>query len=215
MPSFRHPLYHPDVGQHPLPDDAREIAAVLQATRRCYLAHPYFLARYGQRGMAFANSDGGYLASLTGSGQQQVDEQVFWLAGVLAARGMPRWLMEQHLELLCDELCQAVPDQPRRFGKLQQAAQQLRLARLAWIDQRQFDALAAAFESAAGDGLPNAGGLLVSAVCDDCCELPEALPSLTRWLADSGRFSVSWCAAVASTVAQARALAGASCRDKP
>ena len=39
----RHPLFNADAGDHPLPDDPREIDAVLQATQRCYDQHPYFI----------------------------------------------------------------------------------------------------------------------------------------------------------------------------
>ena len=202
-----HALYNPEAGSHPLPDDRRVIDAVLAATRRCYEAHPYFRERYGARGEAFANSDGGYLAVLTGDPQSHVDEQVVWLAGVLAARGMPRWLMEAHLDLLCDELCLAVPEESARFHKLLNAARLLRSARQSRISQHDFEALAAAFESSSGAGIGNAGGLLVAAACDEGCGLDQAVSSLIGWLGDPGRFSAQWCSAVAATLAHDRSLA--------
>ena len=45
----QHRLFNPDSGGHPLPHDPREIDEVLQATQRCFDAHPYFLARFGAR----------------------------------------------------------------------------------------------------------------------------------------------------------------------
>ena len=193
-----------------MPDDEREIDAVLRAGRRCLELHPYFLDRYGDRGEAFTRSDGGYLATLAEQPQRHVDEQVMWLAGVLASRGIPRWLMEVHLELLCEALSAAVPARATDYRKLRQAAQELRQARLAWIAQSDFDALVGTFEAACGAGLTNSGGLLVSAVSDECCGLTEAVPSLTAWLGDTRRFSLQWCAAVADAIMRARALAAQS-----
>jgi hypothetical protein len=200
-----HPLTHPDSGNHPLPSDEREIEAVVRAGRRCYEAHPYFAQRYAARGEAFTRSDGGYLATLADHPQSHVEDQVNWLAGVLASRGIPRWLMECHLDMLYEELSAAVPDRVADYGKLQQAAGVLRAARQKWITQADFDALAARFEANAGNGCRNTGGLLIAAVCDECNGLSEAVPSLSVWLGDENRFSPQWCAAVAQTLAAARA----------
>jgi hypothetical protein len=202
-----HPLHHPDAGNHPLPSDPREINAVLRAGRRCYAAHPYFVRRYGERGEAFTGSDGGYLATLADNPQSYVDSQVTWLAGVLANRGMPRWLMEEHLVLLYEELSTMAPDRSADYGKLLKAAQVLREARQTWISQIEFDALASSFESLAEDELRNAGGLLVAAVCDECCGLAGAVPSLISWLGSPEYFSPEWCDAVANLLERARALA--------
>ncbi len=83
----------------------------------------------------------------------------------------------------------------------------LRAERLAWIPQAEFDQLAAAFDSACGGGFGGAGGLLAAAVCDERCGLAEAVPSLTSWLCDLGRFSPQWCDAAAQTLESARKLA--------
>lgn len=208
MPKPAHPLQNPESGNHPLPDDPREIEAVLRTVRRCYDLHPYFALRYGRRGEAFCRSDGGYLATLANHSLSYVIEQVVWVATVLANRGMPRWLMEVHLELLVEELSAAVAARTAAYGKLGQAAQMLRETRQALIGQADFDVLAADFEVTAGGELANAGGLIVAAVCDEQCGLAQAVPSLTGWLGDSNRFSAPWCAAVTDTLARARALAG-------
>jgi hypothetical protein len=185
----------------------REIDAVLRAGSRGSELHPYFVERYGSRGEAFTRSDGGYLATLAEYPQSHADEQVVWLAGLLARRGMPRWLMEEHLILLCEELSAAVPERAGDYCKLRHAAQELRQARLVWISQSDFDALVGTFAATCGDGLINSGSLLVSAVCDECCGLTEAVPTLTAWLSDAQRFSPQWRAAVAATLMHARNLA--------
>lgn len=204
-PPYGHPLYNPDAGQHPLPEDPHEIEAVLAATQRCYDAHPYFMARYGARGVAFTNSDGGYLVTLTTAWQSHVNEQVDWLAGLLAARGMPTWLMEEHLDYLQQELRERIRGQARRLAKLASAARRLRRQRCARMAQADFDAVAAAFDASAGPGLANAGVLITAAVCDERSGRDQALPSLLKWLADPARFTPVWCHAVARAVARARA----------
>ncbi len=203
-----HPLFNGDAGNHPLPHDRRVIASVLRATRRCYEIHPYFAARYGTRGEVFARSDGGYLATLVEHSEPYLRDQVYWLASVLSNRGMPRWLMESHLDLLHEELCAANPPHAPKYGKLRRASLALADARRAWIPQESFEAMAADFDASAGGSVGNMGGTIVSSVCDESCGLPNAVSSLTRWLADPVRFPDPWCGAVARTVALARAVAG-------
>lgn len=212
MTRAQHSLYNPEAGSHPLPEDSRECEAALRAGRRCYDDYPYFAERYGTRGEAFARSDGGYLVTLGNEAQSYVDGQVMWLAGVLACRGMPRWLMEVHLDYLYQELVAARPAREGDYRKLKVAAQALREERQATIAQADFAHLAAAFESASGMGFRNAGGLLVAAVCDEANGLGEAVPSLVSWLGDPNRFPPPWCTAVADTLAQARTLAAKSVR---
>jgi len=203
----QHRLFNPDSGGHPLPHDPREIDAVLQATQRCFDAHPYFLARFGARGRSFANSDGGYLVTLTYTWQSHVHEQVSWLAQLLSARGMPSWLMEVHLQYLHQELRRRVPDGGWRFAKLRRAATRLRSLRCSRMAQEDFDAVVTGFDAEAGPGIGNAGGLLAAAVCDERGGWVEAVPSLIEWLADRGRFSPRWCSAVDHALAQARSTA--------
>jgi hypothetical protein len=196
-----------DLVQHPLPADAREIKACLLAARRCYDFHPYFYMRYGEHGSAFARSDGGYLATLVDEPQAKVDKQVFWLAAFLAKRGLPRWLMETHLDLLCEELSAAVPERIDVYQKLHHAGDRLREARTAWISQVEFDRLMESFDATSGGWIERAGGLMGAAVCDECCGLTRAVPSLMSWMDDTTRFSPQWCAAVNDTLGHARAIA--------
>ncbi|HIJ37752.1 MAG TPA: hypothetical protein HPP80_02550 [Rhodospirillaceae bacterium] len=207
MVQKRHPLQNRDAGDHPLPTDRGEIEAVLGAWRRSYETHPYLARRYGARGEAFTRSDGGYLVTLTNNPKTALIEQVEWLATLLANRGMPRLIMETHLELLFETLSEAVPNRIAKYRKLLTAAQKLRQERQSWIAEIDFLALAADFEKNAGGELENAGGLIVSAVCDSFCGLDLALPSLVFWLGDASRFSSQWCAAVENTAESARALA--------
>jgi hypothetical protein len=204
---YGHPLFNPDSGGHALPDDPREIDAVLRATELCFAAHPYFLERFGTRGRLFANSDGGYLVAITDTSQSHVHEQVLWLSRVLSARGMPSLLMEVHLLFLHAELRKRVPEDTLRFTRLRRAATRLRTLRLARMAQADFDAVAAEFSASAGPGIDNAGCLLAAAVCDERGGWTEAVPSLVKWLGDSARFSPRWCSAVNLAIVRARSMA--------
>lgn len=206
LPHFNNPLFNADSGGHPLPSDPREIAAVLQATQRCYDANPYYHARYGARGRAFAHADGGYLVTLTNTLQSYVHEQVSWLARLLSARGMPSWLLEVHLQVLQEELNSRFMSSTARFAKLGRAADRLRKLRCARMAPGDFDAIATEFNLAAGSGIDNAGCLLAAAVCDERGGSAQAVPSLVKWLGDTERFSQRWCRAVAQAIDRARAM---------
>lgn len=206
MIDARHPLCNPEAGDHPLPSDPAEVAAALRAGQRCLAAYPYFELRYGARGEAFTRSDSGYLVTLTQASQGYVDQQVEWLAGVLASRGMPRWLMEVHLAFLHEELVAILPERAEQWRMLLVTARRLREVREARIGAADFERLAVEFIQSSGSGLDEAGALLVAAVCDEANGLDTAVPSLIRWLGDSARFGARWCVAVTHTLAVARAL---------
>ncbi|MEO0035429.1 MAG: hypothetical protein RLZZ501_1452 [Pseudomonadota bacterium] len=201
------PLYNPAAGDTPLPTDPREIEAVLRAASKCYEANPYFSARYPERGADFARSDGGYLATLVEQPLAYVIQQVTWLGTLLACRGVPRWLLETHLLVLHRELVAALPKRAARYRRLLLAAEMLQAERRACLPQALFDALAISFMRAAGPGLGGVGPLPVAAVCDECCGIDKAVPSLVSWLGDPGRFPARWCTALDACVAQARTVA--------
>jgi len=207
VPNKNNPLYNENAGITPLPCDDREIDAALRAAARCYEANPYFMARYAERGEAFSRSDGGYMVTLTSHPLAYVIQQITWLGVLLASRGMPRWLLESHLDLLYEELATAIPKRRVKYRKLLKAAEVLREARHDWIAQPDFETLAAAFAVRAGDGLPHGGEMLISAVCDEFCGIAKAVPSLVVWLGDPARFSAQWCAAVEQSLDSARAIA--------
>ncbi|MTJ81692.1 MAG: hypothetical protein F8N37_11830 [Telmatospirillum sp.] len=208
MTGRQHPLYNPNAGSYPLPTDKREIAAVLRSVDRCYDLHPYLAWRYGAYGEAFTRSDGGYLTTLSGHAQSHVTAQALWVGEMLACRGMPRLFVELHLDLLYEELMAEIPGRAPRYRKLQRAAEALRNARHRWIGADDGSTLAQSFDRTAGGAMPNAGILIVTAVCDEAWGIGKAVPSLMSWLADPGRFSRQWCDAATDTLRQARALTG-------
>lgn len=203
---------NPDAGNHPAPADPRELDAALRAAERIWRDIPYFAQRYGERGQRFGRSDSAWLASLAALEQAQVAGQVSWLAGVLAARGMPSMLLAAQLEVLVEELDSAVPEQRDAYAALRWAAAALHEARRVRIADERLDALAERFDAGADEHwrarLPRTGALLGCAVADEHTGYVGAVQSLSMWLSDAQRFSPQWVAQVQRTLHEAREEVG-------
>lgn len=201
-----------EAGDHAICGDPREVQAALRAGERSWRRFPYYEQRYGARGQRFTRSDSAWLVSLAASGTAIVDQQVTWLGVVLASRGMPRWLLELHLEVLYAELIAAMPGRERTYATLLGAANLLREQRVAHIEEAMFAAQSAAFAQQVGDDwdarLPETGALLFAAVADEKVGIARAVPSLVSWMTDASLFPPRWIDAVRSTVDRARELAG-------
>ena len=207
--TFKITALNPEAGAHPMPEDPREVDAAIRAGERCCLEYPYFAWRYGERGQRYTRSDSAWLATLTGRDQAVVNAQVEWLGVVLASRGMPRILLQRHLELLYEELAVRAPEQREEDrAKLLAAADHLAQQRRAVIADADFDAIRGGFEQAAGPDwrarLPGVGAMLVSAVADQAQGIPNAVASLAGWLSDPQRFPPHWIAAVREALREAQ-----------
>jgi hypothetical protein len=198
---------NPDAGSHPIPSDPREIRAALLAGAASWERFSYYRLRYGDRGRRFTHSDSAWLVTLTQLDQAEATSQILWLGRVLASRGMPQWLLEQHLLLLCDELSRAVPDRRANYDKLRVAASTLAAVRRRYLRDDDFDAVAAAFAGRVGAtaAVPEAGRLLAAAVTDERAGVANAVESLEEWLTAPGRFPAPWAEAVRATIRAARA----------
>jgi hypothetical protein len=207
-----HPRYNeatvlnPEAGHHVVTSEPREVKAARRAAQRSWAHFPYYGRRYGVRGRQFSLSDSGWLATLCDLPASAAVEQVKWLGRVLSSRGMPRWLLEIHLDHLHEELTKALPDSAGRYDILLRGADALREMREARFPD--FDALAAAFDARVGETwarrLRGMGGILVSAVADERSGIELAVPTLTAWVCDAERFPPEWIAAVEDTLARAR-----------
>lgn len=218
LEAFVHRI-NPDAGSHPVPADPRERDAVLRAAERIWSDIPYFAERYGERGQRFGRSDSAWLASLAALDQAQVAGQVSWLAGVLAARGMPSMLLAAQLEVLVEELDAVVPEQRDAYAGLRQAAAVLHEARRARIADALLDALAVRFDAGADvhwrARLPRTGALLGCAVADEHAGYVGAVQSLAMWLGDARRFPPQWVAQVQRTLDEARDAIEQAVRSGP
>jgi hypothetical protein len=209
-PQRAHSL-NPEAGDHAVTGDRLEIAAAERAIRRSWAEFPYYARRFGARGRSFSSSDSGWLVTLCDLPTEGAVRQALWLGTVLAARGMPRWLLEHHVDLLADELTHVRPDDAARYARLRACAQALRERRLARFDEETFRALELAFEARVDPSelrrLRRMGGILVAAVADERDGIEMAVPSLVSWATDPATFGEAWITAVHETVAEARVQA--------
>jgi hypothetical protein len=208
---------NPHAGWHAISHDPRDVEAARRAVTASLAEFPYYHERYGDSAGLFGASDGAWLAMLCQGEPEYVRGQVLWLGTVLSARGMPRLLLERHLELLHRELLLSTADEDR-CRPLLDAAHLLRAARQQHIAQTDADALAAAFEARADAAwlrrLPRMGAILVASACDEAAGIGRAVGSVEEWAADSARFPASWTDAVAQTLADARSRARAHPRRR-
>jgi heme oxygenase len=195
---------NPIAGMHAIASDPREIEAALRAGEHTWREFPYYAMRYGDRGRRFTRSDSAWLAGLCALPPDLVLEQVDWLSRVLAARGMPRLLMERHLRVLHAHLALAVPDRRPSYRSLLLASRRLRDLRRSVLPEPSFRSLSSSFPHPSE--LPLVGPLLASAACDEASGLPGALSSLEPWLTDPSRFSPPFISSVRETLSRARTL---------
>lgn len=202
-------LVNSEAGDHLVTSDPAEVAAADRAVKRSWAEFPYYARRYDERGRRFSASDSGWLVTLCDLGTGPAVAQATWLASVLAARGMPRWLLECHLGYLHEELVAAMPERAARYAPLLAAAEALRARRTNYIPHEVMTALGGSFDREVGEELARKhrrmGTMLVAAVADERDGLAQAVPSLMEWAADPERFSPAWVQAVQGTVAAARA----------
>lgn len=200
---------NPLAGLHVVTSDPREIEAARRAAETSLRAFPYYRERFGERAALFGASDGAWLVTLCQGEPAYVRRQVLWLGEVLSARGVPRWLLERHLEFLHRELLRRTSDADR-CPPLLDAALLLRAERRERIAEGDFTALAAEFEARADAAwmrrLSGMGAILVGAVADEAAGIGRAAESVAGWAADPSIFPERWIAAVRQTLADARAL---------
>src|ERR1700755_2547305 len=113
---------NPEAGDHAVSMDPLEQSAAEAAVRASWREFPYYPRRYGERGWRFSLSDTGWIETLCSLEAKEAQSQVFWLGGLLAARGMPTYLLERHVEHLYDELVRPTHARNSRYDVLRQAA---------------------------------------------------------------------------------------------
>jgi hypothetical protein len=199
---------NPEAGDHVVTTDPDELRTTLHAGERTRRRFSYYERRYGERGRRFTHSDTAWIVTLAGMRSDVVERQLRWLSGLLAARGMPRWLLEEHLEVLHAELVAATPAKRNDYDRLLRVARLFRDERLSPLDAATCADLTREFErrvgSAAAAELPEAGALLMAAVAEERVGLHRVVESLMDWLADPARFPTTWVTAATDTVQAAR-----------
>jgi hypothetical protein len=202
---------NPEAGHHVVTTDPRELGAALRAGLQTQRRFRYYERRYGERGRAFTRSDSAWIVTLAEEPRGVAESQLRWLGALLAARGMPRWLLETHLQALNAELVASVPGKKESYDVLLRVAEVFRDERLSHLDEATSFELATTFDrrvgATASRELPEAGALIVAAVADERVGMHRAVASLLEWLADPARFSEEWVKTAIETVAAARELA--------
>lgn len=180
-------VVNPASGGYEITTDANLLRAAVRAAQGSIDAMPYYGARYGARGSRFATTDSAWLISLAGLGTDRAIHQVEWLARVLAARGMPSWLLEIHLDALVAEV-RTVADEDA-VGSLPAAALALAAVRRRHVDDDLLRSADEWADEALGDALPvpRAGALMAAAVADQRAGVTRDDSSLMDWLTDPAR----------------------------
>ena len=198
---------NPEAGNHPIPEDEREIEAALKASDRGWAEFPYYMQRYGDRGKHFSDSDSCWIVTLTDLDQEILNVQIDWLCRVLATRGMPSIMMEKNLIYLVEELTKALPNKADIYSKLKASADMLEGLRTRWFQGTDFDSLVTEFDVAVGlemaEKHKNTGRLIVSAVADEKNEIEGTVDTLQKWLTDKDLFPDKWIRVVNETFEKA------------
>jgi hypothetical protein len=139
---------NPEAGEHAISSHPGEQAAAEAATRLSWKEFPYYAKRYGERGWRFSLSDSGWLRTLSELSLDAAKSQVLWLANLLAARGMSRFLMERHLQHLHAQLLVTVPERSENYRFLLDLSAYLKGLRVVHVSEDRFTLLASEFEAA-------------------------------------------------------------------
>lgn len=185
---------NPEAGRHAMPQDEREIALALRAADAAWRRHPYLEARFGARGRRFTLSDSCWLASLRGGAPEEILRNLRWLAGVLAARGLPTLILERHLVFLDAEFGSPV------FAP---AVEDFRSRRRGALADADFARLDAKWKERLADH--GASELLLAALADEASGFAGAWESARAWFADPARFPSAWLQSVERLADEARA----------
>jgi heme oxygenase len=184
-----------EAGDHMVPQDPIEIDLALRAGKAAWDRFPYLDIRFGERGRRFISSDSCWLLALTRLPVESVTKSLTWLRSVLAPRGIPALLLEQHLrqisEALILEFKSEGVERSRRYEpflallKAEQRSLDQELNGFIELSDRKLEAC---------DGLTvrSAAYLIVSAWLDERAGIVGALSATNLWFADPSRFSPDW-----------------------
>lgn len=199
---------NPEAGNHPWPDNPAIIHAALLASEQCWQAYPYLQQRYGERGKRYSDSDSGWLCTLAKLEAGIVKQQVFWLAQVLAARGLPSLILADHLLYIAKALQNVAQVSDRQLDKLLDPATELKRGSAAyqtrllqtfpnqyWQENLDFQTFKLA-------------ELISGAFFDESCGRSNALQSLSTWLLREDGFSPATVLLIQRFIADCQAQQG-------
>lgn len=195
---------NPLAGNHPIPEDDREIDAALKASNAAWKEFPYYENRFGERGKLFSDSDICWLASLSKLEKNQFHQQIKWFSNVLSSRGMPTILLETTLFELGGELTSAVPENAELYEKFISEAKHLQKTRQDILTNEMVSPVFEVFNQKVGPELAKKHRdcvlLLAGAVYDSGNGVEESLPSFLAWAKNEDTFPPKWIRAVDEAV---------------
>lgn len=203
---------NPEAGRHAMPQSDAEIARALRCAAAVWQRRPYLALRYGPRGRRFTNSDSCWLVSLYDQDQASVVRSLVWLRGVLASRGLPSMILEDHLLEIDRDVGQDEPARQRRAGGFRAAVQHFRAEQDAVLPPAARRALVADWAprlaACAGTRVPGAAELLISARLDTANGIDRAWPQTRNWFCDPERFAPGWIETVGDLCTALEEVAG-------
>lgn len=179
---------NPEAGDHPVPQDNRLAEVAGEVGRACHLAFGYLGRRYGNRGEAFARSDGVWMVTLVELPETLAHRRVDWLAGLLSARGIPSICLEYHLARLHDALFGAGALGERELARLLALSEHVGASRRAYVSDERWKAITAVPVPSID---PQGVAILASAVIDQVSGLASCADSITEWIERSPSLNLS------------------------
>jgi hypothetical protein len=200
---------NPDAGDHAITGDPIEWDAAQAAAHRSWREFPYYSHRYGERGWRFTLSDSAWIVTLCAMNTEAAERQIRWLRELLVNRGMPSYLLERHLDFLCEELTRRAPERESGNSALFDCAALLRAERERALTDAEFQREALRFNAAVHElpcAIPRMGAVLVGTLVDELLGFDAVLgrPSAIAWSSDRGHFSSPWITEVEQTAARVR-----------
>ncbi|MBA2627543.1 MAG: biliverdin-producing heme oxygenase [Gemmatimonadales bacterium] len=189
---------NPEAGRHTLPADPSEIGIALRAGVRARERFPYLERRFGERGRRFTASDSCWLLTLIPLEYATIARNIAWLRTVLASRGIPSLILENHMRELVAEVEAATPGRLAETQSFRRVVDDLSASRQAQVADATVASLAAQFGTrliALGGTDLGAVALLASAHADEI-DVPGSYAAIESWLADPASFGAPWCAAI-------------------
>lgn len=197
--------------ESPTAPEPRALLAIDRSAQLCARAFPYLIWRYGAAGFDALRDDNAMLMTTALSRPDALADQVEWIRGQIARRGLPSWMLEVDLECMARTAARAFPDLPRLSEALRRAGEELAVRRRSALSEGKFRRNAADFEAALGfDSCAQLwrgfGGVLTSAVVDERRGDLQIVVRVCAWAMDERRFGAPWRGAVEDCVQAARRM---------
>lgn len=201
---------NPEAGRHAMPRSDVEVARALRCAQAAWERFPYLAERFGERGRRFTSSDSCWLVSLYDEPERPVVASLRWLRVVLASRGLPTVILEQHLETIDLDVAHDDPVRAAAAGGFRAAIAGFRAERDALVPAETRRALSERwrprFEAAPGTTVPGAAELLIGARFDTAVGVEPAWEATRGWFVDPTRFSAAWIEAAGGLAAELEPL---------